>query len=163
MLAAGILFTAVDLARCDCVAQGAQASRGFGAAARDRRSAATRMIFGLALCWLFSGARTRRQPSQPAVSSTAVLTATPQPTPMRCVRRAAGATEIADLCQAEQRRSRGPPEAVLRSVPPFKTLLWTPCQAGRTFGLMLVSLQHASFRQSRSPSRLVLWLTTAVS
>ena len=47
VLAAGILFTAVDLARCDCVAQGAQASRGFGAAARDRRSAATRMIFDL--------------------------------------------------------------------------------------------------------------------
>ena len=49
MLAAGMRLTAVDLARCGCVAQGAQASRGFGAAARDRRSAATRMIFGLAL------------------------------------------------------------------------------------------------------------------
>ena len=57
MLAAGILFTAVDLARCDCVAQGAQASRGFGAAARDRRSAATRMIFGAALQAALFGAR----------------------------------------------------------------------------------------------------------
>ena len=46
---AGILFTAVDLARCDCVAQGAQASRGFGAAARDRRSAATRMVLACSL------------------------------------------------------------------------------------------------------------------
>ena len=46
-LAAGIRFTAVDLARCDCVAQGAQASRGFGAAARDRRSAAARMLLVL--------------------------------------------------------------------------------------------------------------------
>ena len=48
-LAAGIRFTAVDLARCGCVAQGAQASRGFGAAARDRRSAAARMVLVLAL------------------------------------------------------------------------------------------------------------------
>ena len=58
VLAAGILFTAVDLARCDCVAQGAQASRGFGAAARDRRSAATRMVFwSCSLSCFFSGAR----------------------------------------------------------------------------------------------------------
>jgi len=37
------------LARCDCAVQGAQASRGFGAAAIVRRSAAARMVFWLAL------------------------------------------------------------------------------------------------------------------
>ena len=65
VLAAGILFTAVDLARCDCVAQGAQASRGFGAAVNERRSAAARMVLvllsELLLLWVLERADSRRK------------------------------------------------------------------------------------------------------
>ena len=132
MLAAGILFTAVDLARCDCVAQGAQASRGFGAAARDRRSAATRIVFGLALQAALFGARNAQTAGAACSFEYCGLSDTPAATAdaMRAPR--SGCHGDCGLLLSSLSVLRGASGAVLRADPPFGGLRCTPGRVFRT-------------------------------
>ena len=80
----------------------AASARPPGTGAARRRAC----FWSCSLSCFFSVLETRRQPSQPAVSSTAVLAALPKPTPMRCVRREAEATEIATLFVKSDSKNR---------------------------------------------------------